>query len=567
MPTSYCVWHGPPSHVLRPTTQRCTLYNTLSHLVRYLILISGGPVQLSLRKKIQFFVIGIVAVLSLLLGFFFPLRQQQQLRDSFERATQSLAVTVALGAEIGLENGDFSAMQNAIDFARQDAELAYVAVINDAGEVEASFPTGLQPNHLPSDAVVSRRARITTTIFNGEVVVGRSTEALQASVSAVRWTALWISLLAIVLGAGAAVWLAQYIARPIRALRDAAERVGEGDLDQQVDIDANDEMGQLADAFNAMVADIRTYLHEARAAARAKSEFLATMSHEIRTPLNGVTGMAYLLQNTALNTEQKHYVDVIQTSSDSLLAIINDILDFSKAESGRLELEAEPFDLVETVENVLDLMAPRVVNKDLELVCRVGPAMPSTVVGDVTRVRQVVLNLLSNAVKFTHEGEVVVTIEAEPAGDAAWRIALSVRDTGIGIPADKRDQLFEKFAQADTSMTREYGGTGLGLSISQQLCELMDGSIDVESREGHGSTFRAIFQVERVAESDDHTGLDPELKGRRLLIVGHNATSRDTLADYADRWGLEAETPLPSMPPSSDCTRSHPLMAWSSIKK
>jgi signal transduction histidine kinase/CheY-like chemotaxis protein len=499
-------------------------------------------VQLSLGTKIQFFVIGMVAVLALLLGFFFPLRQQQQLQASFERITQSLAVTVALGAEIGLKNGDFSAMQNAIDFARQDAELAYVAVINDAGAVEASFPTDLRPGAFPTENVVSRRARVTTTIFDGEVIVGRSTEALQATISSVRRTAALMCMLAILLGAGAAVWLARYIAQPVRALRDAAERVGEGDLEQQVNIDANDEVGQLADAFNAMVADIRTYLHEARAAARAKSEFLATMSHEIRTPLNGVTGMAYLLQNTPLNAEQKHYVDVIQTSSDNLLAIINDILDFSKAESGRLELEAKPFNVVDTIERVLDLTAPNVVDKDVELVLRVGETVPSTVVGDVTRVRQVVLNLLSNAVKFTHEGEVVVTIEAEPQGDEAWHIRLSVRDTGIGISADKQDQLFKKFTQADASMTREYGGTGLGLSISQQLCELMGGRIEVESREGHGSTFYATFRVGRVAEADDYSEPDPALQGCRVLIVEDNATSRDTLATYAKRWGMSVDT-------------------------
>lgn len=496
----------------------------------------------SLGQKIQFSVTGIVAVLSLLLGFFFPLQQEQQLQESFERATQSLAVTVALGVEVGLNNGDFSAMENAIDFARQDADLAYVAVVNEAGTVEASFPTGFQPGEAPTEAVVSRRARIATPILNGEVIVGRSTEALAASVASVRQTAVLVSLLAILAGAAAAFGLARYIARPVRTLRDAAKRVGEGDLNQQVDLSSGDEVGQLADAFNAMVSDIRTYLHEARAAARAKSEFLATMSHEIRTPINGVMGMAHLLQDTPLTAEQRHYVEVIETSSDSLLAIINDILEFSKIESGQLELEAAPFELVPTVEHVLDLMAPKAAKKELELIVRVGPSVPEVVEGDVTRVRQIALNLVSNAIKFTAEGEVEVTIEAEPEGPEAWKILLTVRDTGIGIPAEKQERLFERFTQADASMTREYGGTGLGLSICRELCELMDGAIAVESREGQGATFRASFVAGRVETAFVHPNPDDVLDGRRVLIVSDHATQRAVLAEYATRWGMDAPT-------------------------
>ena len=498
----------------------------------------GEIMQFSLGKKIQIAVTGIVAVLSILLGFFFPLRQEQQLHESFERATQSLAVTVALGVEIGLSNGDFSAMQNAIHFARQDAELSYVAVINDAGNVEASYPSNWESGEAPTEDVVSRRARITTPIFDGEVIVGRSTEALQASVTSVRWTAALASLLAILFGAVAAFLLARFIARPVRKLRDAAERVGAGDLDQQVDIDSEDEVGQLAEAFNSMVHDIRTYLHEARAAARAKSEFLATMSHEVRTPINGVMGMTHLLQDTSLNTEQQHYVEVIQTSSDSLLAIINDILDISKIESGQLQLETEPFELVTTIEHVLDLMAPKAASKDLELICRVGESVPAEVEGDVTRVRQVALNLLSNAIKFTNEGEVEVTIEAEPEGNDAWRVCLTVRDTGIGIPVEKQDQLFDKFTQADASMAREYGGTGLGLSICQQLCELMGGSVEVDSREGQGATFRATFVVGRIDTAMVREFPDEALHGRRVLIVGDNAAHRRVLAEYASQWEM-----------------------------
>lgn len=495
---------------------------------------------LNLQNKIQFSVLSIVAVLSVLLCFFFPARQEQQLRESFERATQSLAVTVALGVEIGLESGDFAAMKNAIDFARQDSETRYVAVVNASGETEAAYPNRFDPEALPEEDIVVKRAAVSTPILEGEVIVGRSTEALEASVRAVRITAIIVSMVAVVLGALGAFWLGQYIARPILALRDAAEKVGRGDLTQKVSIDTGDEVGQLATAFNKMVDDIRIYLEESFAASRAKSEFLATMSHEIRTPMNGVIGMAHLLESTGLSTEQQEYVDVIRASGDSLLTIIDDILDFSKIEAGQLELEEAPFEIIDTVEKGLDLMMPRAREKGVELVYLADPELPTRLVGDVTRVRQILINLLSNAIKFTHEGEVVVRVEGERAADDVFVLHLSVRDTGIGIPPEKQEQLFDRFTQADASTTREYGGTGLGLAICKQLTHLMEGEIWLESEEGTGSTFHVTLQL-AVEPDVSPVGAGPVpdgLRGRRVLVVDENAASRHMLSTCIRQWSM-----------------------------
>ncbi|HEY7616697.1 MAG TPA: ATP-binding protein, partial [Terriglobales bacterium] len=364
-----------------------------------------------------------------------------------------------------------------------------------------------------------------------------------------------------------AAQMQRLISRPILELVEATKRISaENNYTLRVKTHGKDELGVLVEGFNDMLEQIQrrdqdlerqqaelqreveartavnlqleTAKEAAEAASRAKGEFLANMSHEIRTPINGILGMTELALDTELTETQRDYLLLAKSSGESLLGIINDILDFSRVESGKLELEHIEFNLYNSVGEGMKALALRAHQKGLELAYDVAPDVPSDLVGDPGRLRQILVNLVGNAIKFTERGEVLV--ETSKGAEANGRVELhfKVQDTGIGIAPGNRAMLFQAFTQADSSTTRKYGGTGLGLAISAKLVDMMGGRIWVDSEEGRGSTFHFNAWFSLAASKQAPAALEAELRDVPVLLVDDNTTNRSILCGMTQLWGM-----------------------------
>ncbi len=544
-----------------------------------------------LQTKILLLTLVPAAVLASVLSYFLTTTRLDDLENLFNERGESLARQLATASSYGLFTGNSAYLQQLAEGILSDGEdVVGITITDQAGDIflnlehpagngrvveirhfSATVPSLLAADEAsgdyPDSTGGSRPAEL------GSVSIALDHNITSLTESSIISSTVRLAIIGLLLATILALLISRHFARPIERLTDAMNRVRKRHLDARVPELSSGEIGTLEKGFNAMAEELQASQQQmeqqveqttrdlqetmealeirnveldlarkrAVSASQVKSEFLANMSHEIRTPMNGIVGFSNLLEKTSLDATQQEFVDTIRKSANNLLSIINDILDFSKLESGKMSLNSEPFDLHECIGDALTLLTPQAHEKQLELISIIYNDVPSRVVGDRTRVGQILTNLLSNAVKFTEQGEVVVRTmldHVDEAGQTA-RISLSVSDTGIGIPFDEQERLFAAFNQGKSSSKELHGGTGLGLSICRSLTMAMNGAITVRSRPGEGAVFRVSLELR--LDSDAKAPPSPPFNGRHAVLIEAHPLARTAERNMLEQLGFSVE--------------------------